>query len=570
MDYWKTHNPCNEKVKYLFNKAFNNLDSIWDTLDLAANEYDPEYDPEYDFYLKNQRRRAKAERYSPLFDSLDLEVDLRNNHEVYLYLEIGLNLSTPSIGMDEFCESTGKILFTKGASTGYGSNCVVLFIRHLVCARGNVKKRGKSDNLLSPSAPLEFCKNFADCSIGNRQVFQSEKVTGGVVCLADGNKIPRIGLFCYDYYYNRHFEHSDIAVKEALDLGYRLFDYNYFPTHGAQWATALKKYLLIYNMHRSDVFITVKFGIPSPAMQILPTTRERNKDDELEPLLRSAIEKNILDFGGYIDLALLRYPKAFNFEDEDPRNAMERLAAYSILQEFRAKAESNFNGCAKKHVPKPNACVSSAGLESQNPQIRSLGVSNFEQRHLNEFMNHPQIRHKPVVNQCLMCPKWPRTDLVDFCQSNGIYLQAHSSLYCLHVSTKDTDKLTSTTLQEDPLLIQMAKKYKITISMLLLAFDLEQGVGILPCSRNRLRLAQFMRVITKNIRLEAEDLQKLKELPLVGGETLADGKTYPDCLEMCKPLNEHRNILPCVASSPFEIFNTLARCSSSAEMPFGQ
>ncbi|KAI1716718.1 DB module domain-containing protein [Ditylenchus destructor] len=46
-----------------------------------------------------------------------------------------------------------------------------------------------------------------------------------------------------------------------------------------------------------------------------------------------------------------------------------------------------------------------------------------------------------------------------------------------------------------------------------------------------------------------------------------------DCLEMCKPLNEHRDIRRCATNSPPEMLNALnalARCSSSVEMPFIQ
>ncbi|KAI1716749.1 DB module domain-containing protein [Ditylenchus destructor] len=46
-----------------------------------------------------------------------------------------------------------------------------------------------------------------------------------------------------------------------------------------------------------------------------------------------------------------------------------------------------------------------------------------------------------------------------------------------------------------------------------------------------------------------------------------DSGVSKECLDMCKPLDEHHNILPCIASASLEIFSTLARCSSAVQIP---
>jgi diketogulonate reductase-like aldo/keto reductase len=58
--------------------------------------------------------------------------------------------------------------------------------------------------------------------------------------------------------------------------------------------------------------------------------------------------------------------------------------------------------------------------------VRSIGVSNYTIKHLQELMQHARI--KPSLLQAEFHPYLTQKELIDYCNSKSIMFQAYSSL----------------------------------------------------------------------------------------------------------------------------------------------
>ena len=101
--------------------------------------------------------------------------------------------------------------------------------------------------------------------------------------------------------------------------------------------------------------------------------------------------------------------------------------------------------------------------------IRSVGVSNYTIRHLEELLKNCE-GVPPAVNQVEWHPRYHQPELLKFCQENGIFLQAYSSL----------GTSSETSLREDPKVLKIAKKLAKSSSQILLRWSYQQNIGILP------------------------------------------------------------------------------------------
>jgi diketogulonate reductase-like aldo/keto reductase len=120
----------------------------------------------------------------------------------------------------------------------------------------------------------------------------------------------------------------------------------------------------------------------------------------------------------YIDLYLIHWPGASGLKSEDPENARLRHESYRELQRgleegacvcvsVLCTAEWGGGGgwpampcflCVLSSV-----CCTWSSVQSihamQSGKIRCLGVSNFDERHLEALLTDPTITHLPKVNQ---------------------------------------------------------------------------------------------------------------------------------------------------------------------------
>jgi len=109
---------------------------------------------------------------------------------------------------------------------------------------------------------------------------------------------------------------------------------------------------------------------------------------------------------GYIDLYLIHWPGAGGLKSEDPENARLRHESYRDLQ--RAVSEgvcvlvsqsiNQSNQINQRNIiyPPTDSPFFACSLAGK---VRGLGVSNFDERHLEALLADPTVTHPPQVNQ---------------------------------------------------------------------------------------------------------------------------------------------------------------------------
>lgn len=191
----------------------------------------------------------------------------------------------------------------------------------------------------------------------------------------------------------------------------------------------------------------------------------------------------------------------------------DRLGYDSTIHEFEEsckKLGTNYLDLYLIHWPRPAELSAEwkdldvetwKALEDlyKSQKVRAIGVSNFLPHHLNNLMDRTSIL--PMVNQLEFHPGYMQKAAVDFCQRLGIQVEAWSPIGRARV------------LQE-PLLIELAEKYQVSVAQLCIRFALQCGVLPLPKSSSGERMRQNLDVFGFNI--EDDDMHQLMTLPQIG------------------------------------------------------
>lgn len=234
------------------------------------------------------------------------------------------------------------------------------------------------------------------------------------IALNDGRAIPQLGFGVFQIAPGRA---TEAAVAAALAAGYRHID------------TAA-----VYR-NEADVCAAIRAGgLPSGSVWV--TTKVANADQGRSSA-RRAFEASLERLGlDSVDLYLLHWPHA------------RRLESWRVLEQLHAE-----------------------GL------ARSIGVSNFLVRHLDELLAHASV--PPAVNQIELSPFLYRSreDTVRRCADEGIALEAYSPL----TRGRRLDHAT---------LASVAAEAGRTAAQVLIRWSLQKGFVVLPRSSNAGRIAE--------------------------------------------------------------------------------
>lgn len=248
--------------------------------------------------------------------------------------------------------------------------------------------------------------------------------------LNNGVQIPALGIGTFQ---TRVGNETKNAVLYALEAGYRHID------------TAE-----IYGNERNVGDAVKLSGIPRE--EIFITTKVWNSNHGYKPAI-SAFERSLkrLDTS-YIDLYLIHWPEEGL-----------RLETWRALETLL-----NEGNC------------------------RAIGVSNYTIWHLKELLEHSAT--VPVINQVEFSPYLYQKDLLDFCESNKIKLEAYSPL------TKGV-KL------KDPKLIEIAQRHSKSPAQILIRWALQYDLVVIPKSKNKARIVENADVF--NFSISSEDMDIL-------------------------------------------------------------
>nr|QFR37203.1 aldo-keto reductase [Cyberlindnera americana] len=231
-------------------------------------------------------------------------------------------------------------------------------------------------------------------------------------------------------------------VYEALKAGYRHIDSARAYRNEKESAEGIAKFLKEFpDVKRSDIFFTSKVNNKTPTSH-----------EEAARQLQESYDL-IKDNAGYFDLFLIHstYP-----------DAATRFNQYKALQDFV-----------------------DAG------KIKSIGVSNYGTRHLDELFSWDGLKYKPVVNQVELHPWLPRIDLQTYAKKYDFILEAYSPL-------------TQGEKFNDPELVAIAKKHGKTPAQILLRWSYDQGFVPLAKTVTVSRIYENYNVLD-NVVLDDED-----------------------------------------------------------------
>ncbi|WP_368019099.1 aldo/keto reductase [Olsenella sp. AGMB03486] len=127
-------------------------------------------------------------------------------------------------------------------------------------------------------------------------------------------------------------------------------------------------------------------------------------------------------------------------------------------------------------------------------KIRAIGVSNFQKEDIDNIWDNAEV--KPMVNQVLCHISNTPLDLIDYCQSKGIVMEAYSP-----VAHGEALK--------NPKIAEMAARYGVTIPQLCIRYDLQLGMITLPKTANPEHMKSNADV---DFEISSEDMEALKHV----------------------------------------------------------
>jgi len=225
----------------------------------------------------------------------------------------------------------------------------------------------------------------------------------------------------------------EAAVLAALEAGYRHIDTAAIYGNEASVGAALHK----SGIPRTEIFVTTKLwnedhGNPTKAFD-------------------KSLKRLQLD---YVDLYLMHFP------------VPERNQSWTVMEELHASGKA-----------------------------RSIGVSNFTIRHLDELL--ARSKTIPAVNQVEFHPFLYQKELLEYCQSKKILIEAYSPL--THGQRLDDRRLQ-----------QIAGKYAKSTAQILIRRCLQHGLVVLPKSVRRERIEENSAVF--DFEIKADDMTQLDSL----------------------------------------------------------
>ncbi len=128
-------------------------------------------------------------------------------------------------------------------------------------------------------------------------------------------------------------------------------------------------------------------------------------------------------------------------------------------------------------------------------RIKAIGISNFLERHIEELLKTAEII--PMVNQVEFHPYLVQQNLIDYCKDKGIQYEGWSPFMRGKIFEID-------------LFRKLSEKYKKSIAQLVLRWNLQKGVIVIPKSAQKNRI--ILNADIFDFELSIDDMKLIDDL----------------------------------------------------------
>lgn len=261
--------------------------------------------------------------------------------------------------------------------------------------------------------------------------------------LTNGVTIPKLALGTW-------LIENDIAenaVHSALETGYRHIDTAQAYGNESGVGKGVRK----FGISRDSVFVTSKVAAENKSY--------KTAADSIDV----SLDKLGLD---YIDLMLIHSPQPWKEVNQTDNRYYEENTEVWRAMEDALKAG----------------------------KLRAVGVSNFLEDDIKNLYKNCSV--KPMVNQILAHISNTPLKLIDFCQSEGIVVEAYSPI--AHGEAL-----------KNPKIIDMSNKYGVSAAQLCLKYDLQLGMIVLPKSTSPQHMEENSHL---DFEITEDDMNALKKI----------------------------------------------------------
>jgi len=235
--------------------------------------------------------------------------------------------------------------------------------------------------------------------------------------LSNGVEIPVLGLGTWFISDDKVAD----AVVNAIKIGYRHIDTAEAYGNERGVGEGIRK----CGLPRNQIFLTTKLAA------------EYKDYEEAKKAIQKSLD--LLDVE-YIDLMIIHSPQPWGSFRDGKHYEEGNLAAWKALEEFY-----------------------------QAGKIKAIGVSNFEKVDIENLLAHGTV--KPMVNQILAHVTNTPFELIDYCKSQGIVVEAYSPMGHGEII-------------KNPALIKMADAYHVSVPQLCIRYTIQLGLVPIPKTAN--------------------------------------------------------------------------------------